>query len=228
MIRVKYNKLTIIEEAPPKEATNGYMEDYVLVECDCGNKKVIRKYSVVKGKTKSCGCLQKERASLSSKIHGHTKHPFYMRWYSMLDRCTNVNSTSYPNYGGRGIEVCERWSDKELGFINFIEDMGIPEDKLTLDRINVNLGYFKENCRWADYSVQGFNKRPSGKTKSGVVGVYWLKSCNKWEASIKKDGKKIYLGIFEDIDEAISCRKLAEIELFGEESVKYRTSERFV
>jgi hypothetical protein len=87
----------------------------------------------------------------------------------MLNRCTNVNSLDYPNYGGRGIKVCERWNPEMGGsFENFLEDMGLrPEGKrpsgkaeYSLDRVNVNGNYEPSNCRWATIAEQNANRRP--------------------------------------------------------------------
>lgn len=84
--------------------------------------------------------------------HGGRQHsPTYTVWHSMKQRCLNPNSRAYPNYGGRGISVCERW----LEFPNFLADMGErPAPELTLDRIDGNKGYEPGNCRWVTRKVQ--------------------------------------------------------------------------
>lgn len=93
---------------------------------------------------------------------GHYKHgmvysPEWFIWRSMRNRCSNPKHPSYKNYGGRGITVCDRW---EESFINFYEDMGArPSKDHSLDRINNNLGYNKENCRWATDKEQRRNTR---------------------------------------------------------------------
>jgi len=80
----------------------------------------------------------------------------YTSWQSMLARCRNPNATHYKYYGGRGIKVCERWLNS---FAAFICDMGIKKPGMSLDRIDNNLGYTKENCRWIPISKQSRNRR---------------------------------------------------------------------
>ena len=73
----------------------------------------------------------------------------------MIQRCTNPNATEYPNYGARGIKVCARWRS----FENFVSDMGLRPDGMTLDRKKTDKGYYKSNCRWATNKIQQNNKR---------------------------------------------------------------------
>jgi len=97
---------------------------------------------------------------------GKKKHPLYAVYKDMVRRCSNRNDKAYHNYGGRGIKVCDRWLGKD-GFWNFVDDMGkrpsgemlSGRPRYTLDRIDVNGDYCKENCRWATWAEQGKNKR---------------------------------------------------------------------
>ena len=87
--------------------------------------------------------------------------PTKMVWYDMIRRCYNPDRDNYPDYGGRGIGVCDRWTDPEDGFNNFVEDMGERPDGLTLDREDFDGDYTPENCRWVTWEVQQNNNRAS-------------------------------------------------------------------
>lgn len=127
--------------------------------CDCGNRVTTLGCSLKSGRTRSCGCLQKDM----SRKHGHTcsngvikRSRTYLAWRSAIDRCHNKNHRWYPWYGGRGIFVCERWRK----FENFLEDMGEVPPKHSLDRHPNNDGNYEPgNCRWATQSQQLSNTR---------------------------------------------------------------------
>jgi hypothetical protein len=90
----------------------------------------------------------------------------YHVWCAMLARCTNPKNQAYDNYGGRGITVCERWRK----FENFLEDMGEPPEGLTIDRLDNDGPYCKDNCAWETRVVQANNRRSSVKlTFDGVT-----------------------------------------------------------
>jgi hypothetical protein len=112
-------------------------------------------------------------------MHGH---PVYKVWEAMIQRCTNPRNKSYPNYGGRGIRVCQSWRDD---FLAFYRDMGPRPDGLTLDRIDVNGDYEPGNCRWATYKEQRANVRPTTHCRNGhpwepeTTGYFTLSSSGK-------------------------------------------------
>lgn len=97
------------------------------------------------------GVTEQER----KKFYNDRRTPEYLAWDSMLQRCNNPNNIRYPDYGGRSIKVCESW----LKFSNFYADMGSRELHTSLDRIDVNGNYCKENCKWSTQKEQYENKR---------------------------------------------------------------------
>ena len=111
------------------------------------------------------------------------------------------------------MEVCQRWLES---FENFYEDMGKrPSINHSLDRINVEGNYTKDNCRWADKTTQSFNRRKRSDNTSGTVGVYEVP--RGYVARISKGNTEYYLGLFKNIDDAITTRKEAELKYYESE-----------
>jgi len=122
--------------------------------CYCGNIKEIPLRNVLSKNTKSCGCLRKENKY--NFKHGLKKHRLYNTYTGMIRRCHSKDDNNYKDYGGRGITVCDRWKDIKT----FVSDMSSShKNGLTLDRIDNDGNYCKENCRWATPKQQTRNKR---------------------------------------------------------------------
>jgi hypothetical protein len=128
--------------------TKGNYKGYKYVfKCFCGNEFETLKQNVNDGSKTSCGCLRHNKC--------YTKE--YNSWVAMIQRCNNPRNHKYKIYGERGITVCKKWV---TSFKAFYDDMG-PKPSLaySLDRIDTNKGYFKENCRWATPKEQARNTR---------------------------------------------------------------------
>lgn len=158
----KFGRLTVIEQHGfTKRNKHGVRSALWLCKCDCGNTCEVSSANL--RRTNSCGCLAKEHLIKMSKgniTHGMTGTHLYRCYRQMLDRCYRSNNDHYHMYGGRGITVCEEWRSGFEAFRDWAFKNGYQE-KLSLDRIDVNGNYAPDNCRWISLEDQCHNKRQS-------------------------------------------------------------------
>lgn len=136
----------------------------ITCRCDCGKQTVVHLANLCTGHTISCGCVRAEATAARSFKHGGSRRgartPEYQVWTGLHKCCSNPKSKDWPNYGGRGIVVCDRWSG-ETGFANFLEDMGPRPAGHSIERQENDGPYSKGNCIWAPRLEQNRNTRRS-------------------------------------------------------------------
>ena len=136
----------------------------LVCRCSCGRYKLARRYDLKHGGTQSCGCLALERLEEGRTTHGKTGTRLFRIWSAMRARCQRKTSEKWPNYGGRGIRVCDEWQNFEP-FEAWALAHGYA-DGLTLDRIDNDGNYEPSNCRWAT------RKEQSNNTRRNVLVMY--------------------------------------------------------
>lgn len=144
-------------------------------KCVCGTERNVVVGSLTGGKSRSCGCQQYVFAAEKNKKHGMAGTPTYKSWHAMIQRCQGKGG--HESYPERKIQICGEWMD----FENFLADMGLRPNGKTLDRINNNLGYSKENCRWATPKEQANNKKDTIYVVVNNVELPFMKACEMYE-----------------------------------------------
>lgn len=180
----------LIGRTPPRE--QGARSYVCYCRCSCGTERWISVNDLTRNgrrATRSCGCLQKERAGATNRTHALSKSRIYNTWRHMKMRCTNPADTRYSDYGGRGILLCPEWKTF-IPFLNWSVDNGYGST-LQIDRIDVNGPYSPDNCRWSTTSQQMRNTRRNvritvfGETK---LAVEWLEDsrCTVKRATLRQ------------------------------------------
>ena len=189
------------------------------MECckNCGSSKGTLngrgKRSLVKGFCAKCYTRFMKYGDPNAKKKafpdGRSSTSEYHIWAEMKARCQNKNNKRFSSYGGRGIQVCDRWAGVN-GFDNFLKDMGKrPGQRYSLDRINNDGDYCPENCRWATPNEQAANKRNNTK----VPGVTYSKKDDAWLARLYYKKKLALCRQFKNYEEAVAARRLAELTI---------------
>ena len=191
-----YGELTVMSLAGKEK--DGHKKWHC--KCKCGNEKDIREYSLVHGITTSCGKHKKSTSRLYEIYNG------------MKKRCYNPKFKFYKHYGGRGITICDSWLEDVINFYNDMEEFYLAhvekygEKDTTLDRIDVNKGYSKENCRWATWKEQANNRRNNHIIEYNGVS----KTMTEWREELginqKTFEERVYNGNM-SIEEILSKEK---------------------
>ena len=198
----RYGKLVVISRAENSK----FNQTVWLCKCECGNEKEVVARNLKIGKTRSCGCLAKEKSDRLRSERGEHYGRLYNVWNSMKGRCTRKKFIEYSRYGGRGITLCEEWLDVS----NFIKWSLVSgwEPGLQIDRIDNDKGYSPDNCRFVTHLENQHNKsRLKRNNTTGFSGVSFHRGCKKFYARVahKSFGIKC-LGLHNTPEEAAEAR----------------------
>lgn len=147
----KYGKLTVISFVDVKNKKARW-----LCKCDCGSIVEVYGIDLRSNNTRSCGCLKHVHRDLGA--HNLSKTRINNIYHNIKQRCNNPNSSTYKDYGGRGIKICNEWNNSFLSFYNWAMNNGY-NDELSIDRKDNNGDYCPENCRWITHKKQMSNTR---------------------------------------------------------------------
>ena len=142
---LSYRNIRVVEVG---KGGSGNKKIKVTATCHCGKEFDVILSDLKRGNHRSCGCLHGER-------HGMKGTRPYKIWQGIKARCNNPKNSVYKYYGGKGITICPKWNKS---FISFWGDMKDGySDQFSIDRIDNNKGYCKENCKWSTRRQQAIN-----------------------------------------------------------------------
>ena len=150
----RFGMLTVTQRSSKKTPHGDALWECV---CDCGKTKIATSHGLRYGNTTHCGCQKGKRISERVRRNGHEPIHMYRIWQNMKTRCYNPKYSLYHRYGGRGITVCDEWLHNFAAFRAWCFENGYDEN-LTLDRINNDMGYSPDNCRFATVQEQANNR----------------------------------------------------------------------
>jgi ribosomal protein S27E len=194
---IKETQMKLIKDLGMQFATQKSKKKtrFGLYECPhCEKPYKANSYSVNSGASTKCNSCA---MSIIATTHGDSKTRLFEIWQGMKKRCNNKNHKNYNDYGGRGIKVCKEWLNNYETFREWALNNGYSDD-LSIDRIDVNLNYEANNCRWTDKYVQSQNTRKMRvNNTSGYRGVVKRSNSEKWVAQIGINNNQVYLGQFD-------------------------------
>jgi hypothetical protein len=230
---MKFGKLTVIEQADDHISANGKRRSQWLCQCDCGSDPVvIIGSSLTKNNrsTKSCGCFNIAKTKEANKKYNKydLTGQYGVGWTSNTNREFYFDLEDFDlikdycwseHIGTTGYSRLEAWSSENGGMLRMTELLSkekhdhIDRNPLNNQKANLREATFRENTR---------NHSKYKNNTSGIIGVSWDKSKNKWLSYIGMNGKTIQLGTYVDIYDATVSRLKAEVRYFGKDFAPQR------
>lgn len=224
LIGQKFGKLTVVKRTDNYITPKGTKHSRWLCRCDCGNPDLIAVTGthLKTGHTQSCGCYKAD-----VRFKTHKKYNIYdLTGEYGIGYASNTNESFYFDKEDFDNIKNYSWSVNKDGYVVAYIDEDNPvcylhrlimQSNKQIDHINHNkLNNCKCNLREATNKQNAMNKELLERNTSGITGVDWMKSLQKWRARIKANNKEIHLGVFDKFEDAVSARKEAENRYFGE------------
>lgn len=222
----KFGRLTVIRRADDIIQKNGRRRTAWVCICDCNpdNEIVVRTDSLTSGNTTSCGCYEHEVHCNYRKYNRYELHDGYVKMYTHNDIAflidaedlEKVREYSWSETRGYIVAGIKGGKGTTIALSRFLTNC--PDDKIVDHKNGNTLDNRKCNLRIVTRHQNNVNKKINSRNKSGCTGVYWEKSTNKWRAFICIDGKSLYLGRYNDFEDAVKIRRQAEDKYYGEYS----------
>ena len=189
---MRFGRLTVLSQVGKTKRGSVW-----LCQCDCGKTKKVNGAELRSGDTQSCGCLHKDAVTLwashLNRKHGESRLPLYSCWRNMVKRCTDSHNRQFPNYGGRGITVCDEWRNSYEEFRDWALQNGYSPN-LQIDRIDNDMGYSPINCRFVNKVTNANNKSNNRvETYSGVTDTL-ANLCRAFGANYRNVSSRLRLG----------------------------------
>lgn len=211
LVGTKFGRLVVLEFTRWHVGNDTQKTSMWNCLCDCGNEKEMRRSYLQTTEIPSCGCYKSEVISENSTKHGMYGTPTHQTWRKMKERCLSEYYVEKEYYQDQGIDIYPPWIE---AFENFYADMGERPEGMTLDRIDGTKGYYPDNCRWADLTIQAYNRKKGTNNTSGRVGVFALPN-GMWKAAIGYYKELIVVANNVSFEVACEAREKAELEYYG-------------
>jgi len=204
-----FNYLTVLKLAQTKPVL-------WLCRCECGVEKFIDTSNLVRGSTKSCGCMKAQLVSRATSTHRESGTAEYRTWVSMRSRCKYPSVNGYKNYGGRGITVSPEWMHD---YPQFLKDMGRkPSKEYSIERKDTDGNYERDNCFWATPREQNRNKRMNRVLEFNGESMIITDWAEKIGVSVQTLSQRLTRG--DSLEKALTTplngNKLSKIEIDGD------------
>jgi hypothetical protein len=203
LVGQKIGRLTVLSKASRGRGSGVYWE----CRCECGALVNVRAHSLTSGHTKSCGCLNKDIITKHGQCRNGKDSKLYVIWRAMCNRCYRGDDISYPNYGARGITVCEEWQDDFFAFETWALAAGFRPG-LHIDRVDLNSGYGPENCRWATQHENNQNRRT---TKLSPVKVKAIRLVHRAKIMTSKEIAAFFNICVSTVNYTVNCKRWSNI-----------------